>query len=433
MKRLIESKHLVIVMLFFFMMINFADKAVIGLAGPNIMKAFNLTPVEFGFIGSSFFFLFAISGIGFGFVANRYDSHKLVVILALIWAAVQFPIVASTSYGVLLASRIVLGFGEGPAYPLALHTGYQWFENSERNLPGAIIQQGAPFGLAVAGPVLTYIIVYYGWQAAFVFLGSIGFLWVAVWWMLGFAGHKKPPVAAATVTDTNETFSYGRFFSDPTFISILLLYFVEFTITALFFVWVPAYLTAGLQFSKIETGWIFSIVHFASIPTVLIIAKVSGDMMQRGVSSRVSRGLVTSLSAVIGGIFFMMLMTGISPIAKVMCLTIGTVLASLAFSFGPLMVAEISPSSRRGGLLGIMNSVNTLAGLVAPVAMGLFVEANATSAAAGYQRGFLLVGSLLAVSGLIGVLCMNPEKSRIRLGGNVQPVPPGAAAGGVHP
>lgn len=433
MRRSVESKHLVILMLFLFMMINFADKAVIGLAGPNIMKAFNLTPVEFGFIGSAFFFLFAISGIGFGFLANRYDSHKIVTLLALIWALVQFPIVVSASYGVLLASRIILGFGEGPAYPLALHTGYQWFDNSERNLPGAIIQQGAPFGLAVSGPVLTYIIVYYNWQAAFVFLGVIGFIWVAVWWALGFAGRKKPPVAAVMVTEDNRSFSYAKVFSDPTFISILLLYFVEFTITALFFVWVPTYLTSGLEFSKIETGWIFSIVHFAGIPAVLVIAKVSGDMLKRGVSSRISRGLVVSCSAIIGGVFFMMLTTGISPIAKVVCLTIGTVLASLAFAFGPLMIAEISPSSRRGGLLGIMNSVNTLAGLIAPVAMGLFVQANATSVAAGYQRGFMLVGILLAITGLIGAICMNPERSRARLLSDAQPVAPTAVADGIRP
>lgn len=422
MKRVIESKHLVIAMLFLFMMINFADKAVIGLAGPNIMKAFNLTPVEFGFIGSAFFFLFAISGIGFGFLANRYDSHKIVAILGLIWAVTQLPIVFSASYGVLLASRIALGFGEGPAYPLALHTGYQWFDNSERNLPGAIIQQGAPFGLAVAGPVLTYIIVYFGWQAAFVFLGAIGFLWVAVWWALGFAGQKKPPVAAAMVTEDERSFSYAKVFTDPTFVSILLLYFVEFTITALFFVWVPAYLTTGLQFTKIETGWIFSIVHFAGIPAVLIIAKISGDMLKRGVRSRIARGLMVSTCAIIGGVFFMMLTTGISPIAKVVCLTLGTVLASLAFAFGPLMIAEISPSSRRGGLLGIMNSVNTLAGLIAPVAMGFFVEANAASTVAGYQRGFMLVGILLAITGLIGAICMNPERSRARLRAEPEPV-----------
>ncbi|HVX77607.1 MAG TPA: MFS transporter [Bradyrhizobium sp.] len=401
------------------MMINFADKAVIGIAGPSIMKSFNLSPIEFGFLGSSFFFLFAVSGVGFGFLANRVDSHKIVLLLAVLWAAIQFPIAATASYGVLVACRIALGFGEGPAYPLALHTGYQWFENSQRNVPSTFIQQGAPSGLAAAGPLLTYIIVYFGWRAAFIFLGAVGLIWAAIWWSLGFAGQTRPPRIASPVSEVTDGFSYIKVFSDPTFLSVVLLFFVEYAMTALLFVWIPAYLTLGLQFSKIETGWIFSLINFASIPALIGIAKISGDMLRRGTSSRISRGIVTSASAVLGGIFFFMLTTGISPIAKVVCLAVGTLLAGLIFSFGPLMIAEICPQGRRGGLLGIVNSIGTLAGIVAPIAMGAFVQANAASGGAGYERGFLMLSILLAVSGLLGILGMNPEKSRVRLQGGV--------------
>ena len=45
-------------LLFLFMLVNFADKIVVGLAGAPIMDELKLSPEQFGFLGSSFFFLF---------------------------------------------------------------------------------------------------------------------------------------------------------------------------------------------------------------------------------------------------------------------------------------------------------------------------------------------------------------------------------------
>src|SRR5580692_5898316 len=61
----------IIALLFLFMLINFADKAVIGIAAVPIMQELQLSPSEFGLIGSSFFLLFAVSAIVTGFVVNR--------------------------------------------------------------------------------------------------------------------------------------------------------------------------------------------------------------------------------------------------------------------------------------------------------------------------------------------------------------------------
>jgi hypothetical protein len=52
---------IVVVLLFMFMMINFADKAVIGIAVVPIMQELELGPRQFGLVGSSFFLLFAVS------------------------------------------------------------------------------------------------------------------------------------------------------------------------------------------------------------------------------------------------------------------------------------------------------------------------------------------------------------------------------------
>ena len=64
----------IVALLFLFMMINFADKAIIGLAGVPIMTELNLTPKQFGLVGSSFFLLFSISAVVTGFIVNRVRS-----------------------------------------------------------------------------------------------------------------------------------------------------------------------------------------------------------------------------------------------------------------------------------------------------------------------------------------------------------------------
>src|ERR1700761_1503812 len=84
-------------MLFLFMLVNFADKIVVGLAAVPITKELQLEPTEFGLLGSSFFLLFAISAIAVGFLVNRVPTRWVILVLALIWALAQFPMVGTVS------------------------------------------------------------------------------------------------------------------------------------------------------------------------------------------------------------------------------------------------------------------------------------------------------------------------------------------------
>src|SRR5262245_34456782 len=95
-------------LLFLFMLINFADKVVVGLAAQPIMADLKLTPEQFGLIGSSFFFLFAVSAVVVGFITNRVQTRHTLLVMALIWSIVQFPMLGTVSLEVLIACRIVL-------------------------------------------------------------------------------------------------------------------------------------------------------------------------------------------------------------------------------------------------------------------------------------------------------------------------------------
>jgi MFS family permease len=100
-------------LLFFYMLVNFADKIVVGLAGVPIMKDVGLSPVQFGTLGSAFFYLYAISAIVVGIIADRVATKWILLVLGVIWAAVQFPMLGDVGFTTLLVCRVLLGIGEG--------------------------------------------------------------------------------------------------------------------------------------------------------------------------------------------------------------------------------------------------------------------------------------------------------------------------------
>src|SRR5580704_6390513 len=107
-----KGAWLTVLMLFLFMVVNFADKAVIGIAAVPIMQELKLTPSQFGLIGSSFYLLFALSAILTGFVVNRVQTRWALLAMGLVWALTQFPMMGAAGFGTLVACRIALGAGE---------------------------------------------------------------------------------------------------------------------------------------------------------------------------------------------------------------------------------------------------------------------------------------------------------------------------------
>src|SRR5262249_51202427 len=212
-----RNAWLIVALLFLFMLINFADKAVIGIAAVPIMQELQLSPRQFGLIGSSFFLLFAVSAVVTGFIVNRVQTRWALLTMGLVWAMTQFPMLGTVGFTTLVACRVALGAGEGPAYPVALHSTYKWFPNELRTLPTAIIAQGAGIGIMVALPLLNWIILNYSWHWSFGVLGIAGLAWSAAWLALGREGSLT--AAATGATPTPQRIAYGQLLLSPTIIA----------------------------------------------------------------------------------------------------------------------------------------------------------------------------------------------------------------------
>jgi len=407
-----KEAWLIVVLLFLFMLVNFADKAVIGIAAVPIMKELQLSPRQFGLLGSSFYLLFAVSAVVTGFIVNRIQTRWALLVMGLVWALTQFPMIATVGFAAIAACRIALGAGEGPAYPVALHSTYKWFPNELRTLPTAIVAQGAGIGILVALPLLNWVIVRYSWHWAFGVLGIAGLAWTAAWFVLG----REGPLTAAAATDAAPTpgrIAYGRLLLSPTIIAVWCASFGAQWGLSQALSWQGAFLIKGLGFAQGSIGLLGALPAGASVILVIFAGWFSQRLLARGVPSRVARGIFGGAGVALGGAA-MAIMPYVAAIpAKIALTTLGVALPSVIYVIGSAVIGEIAPVAQRGALLAIGTAISTSAGLVAPYVMGSVVE-TATTPLEGFNTGFMICGMIMLIGGLIGTALMRPERETTR-------------------
>jgi MFS family permease len=399
----------IVVLLFGFMMINFADKVIIGLAGVPIMADLQLTPKQFGLVGSSFFLLFSISAVVTGFLVNRIRSKWALLAMGLVWALVQFPMLGSIGIEALIACRIVLGAGEGPAYPVALHATYKWFPDDRRTLPSAIISQGASIGVMIVVPLLTWIITRYSWHYAFAALGVAGLVWVCMWAIWGEEGQGDVAAKAANAPDI----PYSTLLLNPTNLASWCSYFGAYFGLALVLSWFTPWLIKGLGFSQAVAGELTALPFVVGFFVVIGGGWLSEWMLRRGYRSRTARGLLTGVALIVGGIALLAAPYVASVALKIVLVLVGVSVPSIVYATSPAILGEITPPKQRGAILGINSAVGTSAGILAPYLMGSMIE-GAASVAQGYSLGFSICGVVTLIGGIIGLLFLRPESQRAR-------------------
>ncbi|GLR97040.1 MULTISPECIES: MFS transporter [Bradyrhizobium] len=398
-------------LLFLFMVVNFADKIVVGLAGVPIMTDMKLSAEQFGLLGSSFFFLFSISAIVVGFIVNKVPTRWVLLALAVIWALAQFPMVGTVSFTTLLICRIVLGAGEGPAFSVAAHAIYKWFPDEKRTLPTAILSQGSAFGVILAVPALNWIIVNHSWHYAFGALGIVGLIWVAAWLALG----KEGPLEDTQVSAAAEPkIPYLQLLTSRTFIGCVAATFGAYWALSLGLTWFTPFIVKGLGFSQSQAGFISVLPWVFGATIVILTGWISQVMVARGYNTRAARGVLGSVPLVIGGLILAMMPHVQGAGLQIALLVVGSGLCGAIYVVCPPMLGEFTPTSQRGAILAIYGALYTLAGIIAPAVMGATIQ-RAGSTIDGYMTGFTINAVIMVGSGLLGLLLLWPNTEKARL------------------
>jgi MFS family permease len=400
-------------LLFLFMLVNFADKIVVGLAGVPIMTELKLEPEQFGLLGSSFFFLFSISAIIVGFIVNRIDTRWVLLALSLVWALAQFPMVGTIGFSTLLICRVILGAGEGPAFSVAAHAIYKWFPDEKRTLPTAILSQGSAFGVVLAVPALNWVIVNHSWHYAFGALGVVGLMWAVAWLILGKEG---PLVQTAAMAAAEPRIPYFQLLTSRTFVGCCIATFGAYWALSLGLTWFTPFIVKGLGFSQQDAGWISIMPWLFGAVIVLLTGWISQVLMARGFSTRGARGVLGSVPLIIGGLIIATLPHVAPGGWTIALLVVGSGLCGSIYVVCPPMIGEFTPVSQRGAVIAIYGAIYTLAGIVAPSVMGSVIQ-RASGMFDGYMTGFTINAAVLFVSGLLGLLLLWPNTERARLTG----------------
>ena len=76
---------------------------------------------------------------------------------------------------------MVLAVGEAGNFPGAIKATAEYFPKKERSFATGIFNSGANVGAILAPLSVPWIEANYGWQAAFLVVGAIGFIWLIFW------------------------------------------------------------------------------------------------------------------------------------------------------------------------------------------------------------------------------------------------------------
>jgi MFS family permease len=400
-------------LLFLFMLVNFADKIVVGLAGVPIMTELKLEPEQFGLLGSSFFFLYSISAIVVGFIVNRVATRWVLLTLAAIWALAQFPMLGTVSFSTLLICRVILGAGEGPAGSVAVHAIYKWFPDEKRTLPTAILSQGSAFGVILAVPALNWVVVNHSWHYAFGALGVVGLMWVVAWL---FMGEEGPLVQTAAMAEADPRIPYSRLLTSRTFIGCCAATAGAYWALSLGLTWFTPFIVNGLGFSQQDAGWISILPWVSGAIVVLLTGWISQLLVARGVSTRGARGVLGSVPLIVGGSIIAVLPHIAVGGLQIALLVVGSGLCGSIYVVCAPMLGEFTSVSQRGAVIAIYGAIYTLAGIVAPAVMGSVIQ-RAAVPLDGYMTGFTINAVILVTSGLLGLLLLWPNTERARLTG----------------
>ncbi|SDR17477.1 Sugar phosphate permease [Rhizobiales bacterium GAS113] len=408
--RWMRARFAVLLSLSLMYFIAYIDRTNISVAAPLISKELGIDKTQLGFIFSIFAYPYTVMQITGDWLADRYGPRLVLFLLCVIWSIATLLTGAVTGALSLILVRIVVGLGEGGAFPAATRAMTFWFPPQERGLAQGVTHSFARLGGAVAPPLVIGIVTLWGWRAAFVTLGLMSAAW-AVWWWFSFRDtplqkrnvslQELDEIGIPAVKAASENTPWRAMIS-----RMWLVTFVDFCYgwsLWVFLTWLPTYLYEARGFDLAKMAL------FTSLP---LAAGVVGDTLGGVLSDRLYRAtgnlrlarcslLVVGL---VGALVFLVpaILTQ-EPVYAVYGLTAS--FFCLELTNAVLWSLPIDIAGRYAGTAGgMMNTGFGVAGMVSPLVFGFLITQTGS-----YVGPFAITGGLLAI-GAIAALFIDPNR-----------------------
>ena len=168
-------------LLFFATTINYIDRQVLGILAPTLQKDIGWNEAEYGAIVSWFTFAYALGYLGAGRLMDRIGTRLGFSLSVIVWSLSAMGHALAKSVAGFSFARFALGIGESGNFPGSIKTVAEWFPARERALATGIFNAGSNIGAVITPLVVPAIALKWGWQAAFIATGLLGFIWLAFW------------------------------------------------------------------------------------------------------------------------------------------------------------------------------------------------------------------------------------------------------------
>lgn len=433
----------IVALLFFATTVNYLDRQVLSLLQPMLAEKYGWTNNDYANITSVFQFMYAISMLFAGRIIDKLGTKRGYTWAIIIWSvgallhAAAIPMgktfnsilgvagISAFSVSVVgfMIGRIVLAFGEAGNFPAAIKATAEYFPKKERSLATGIFNSGANVGAILAPLTVPWIEDRWGWEAAFIAVGAIGFLWLIMWLYFYEKPEKQKHLSAAEFAYINSNegempaaephaaaevgrvswvkllgfrqtwaFVFGKFMTDG--------------VWWFFLFWLPAYLKAQYGMEKTQI-----MLPLALLYTMTMFGSIGGGWfpvhyMRKGLSVYEARKKAMGVIAL-----FPLVVLAAQPLGyisfwiPVLLIGIGAS-AHQAWSANIFTtVSDMFPKKAIGSVIGIGGMAGGLGGVAISKTGGALFDHY--KALGHIQTGYTIMFSFCAVAYLIAWLVMH--------------------------
>jgi ACS family hexuronate transporter-like MFS transporter len=408
----------IVALLFFATTINYVDRQVLGILAPTLERELHWSETDYGKIVSWFSFAYGFGLLGMGRAIDWIGVRKGFSAAIIVWSIAAMTHARAVTVAGFGAARALLGLGESGNFPAAIKTVAEWFPKKERALAIGVFNAGSNVGAIVAPLTVPWIALTWGWRAAFIVTGALGFVWLAFWLAVYREPERHPrlsraelayirsdppdeggPMAWRDLLGYRQTwaFAIGKVMTDPIWLFYLF--------------WLPKFLDArwGVHLAAVALPLI--IIYLVADAGSIAGGWFSGALIARGLSVNRSRKTAMLVSALF------ILPTMFAPLASSLWMAVAIVaVAAAAHQWWSCnlfaSVSDMFPKRAVGSVTGIGGFAGAMSGMLFQRLTGWILETTH----ANYQIVFVICGvAYIAALAFIQLLVPRMEPAPVRL------------------
>ncbi|WP_025137728.1 MFS transporter [Achromobacter sp. DH1f] len=389
--------------------INYVDRAALSIAAPLVAGELGLDAADMGMVFGSFFLGYALFCFIGGYAADRYGPRRVMIVAMLLWSLFCGATAFAFSLASLLVLRILFGMAEGPFNTTINKTISNWFPRKEQGRASALANSGTALGGAIAGPIVGFVALHYGWRASFAAVMALGLIWV-IFWMIMAKDHPQEHkrVTARELEDItadqnleqpeSARTGLGVYLRRPTILATAFAFFGYSYLLYFFLTWFPSYLI-NIQHLSVSEMSIVSMIPWSVGFVGMALGGFVSDAIFRKTGNLVfSRKIILVVCLSIAAVAVAVAGAVKTAVPAVTAMTIAVFFMYLTASAYWTTILSVVEKRHVGGVSGFVHLVANLAGIAAPTITGLLIKHTGL-----YQSAFFLAGAI-AVTGALCVL-----------------------------